>query len=373
MTDDDATRDVHPGSTEREGRVWSSGGDNVVDSSTTPSGAGPRPTMRDVARLAEVSIKTVSRVVNEEGNVRARTMERVTAAIDQLGFQRNDLARSLRPGQSSSTVGLVVGDIGNPYFAGVVGGVEDIARLHGHMVVAGSTGEVANHERELVSTLSSRRVDGIIVVPAGEDHRHLEPPRLRGIPVVFVDRPPVDLSADAVLVDNRGAARDGVSALLDDGHRRVAVLADRHETYTTRERLAGYREAHGVRGLGVVDKLVRPDCGDVAGAEKATTELFETPDPPTAIFTINNRMSLGALRAMHQQRRHVPLLGFDELEFANLVQAKITLIAHDPRIMGQRAAELLFERLNSEVDDDVPPRRVVLPTTRIVHVPEGSA
>lgn len=320
--------------------------------------------MHDVAKLAGVSLKTVSRVVNKEPSVRSSTLERVNEAIATLGFQRNDLARSLRPGQTSSTIGLVIGDVGNPFFSGIARAVEDVAREHDYLMVAGSSGEDPRHERELLATLYARRVDGILVVPAAGEHRFLQPEIDRGLHVVFVDRPPVDVAADAVLLDNLGGARRGVEHLIAQGHRRIGLLADDPDIYTARQRIQGYRDAMAAAGLEIDPQLLRLGCTDVIAARAEAGSLLDLDAPPTAIFAINNRMSLGALRALHERPdRLIALVGFDDLEYADMLRTPVTVVAHDPQAMGRRAAEVMFDRLAGST---APPRELVLPTTLLV-------
>lgn len=323
-----------------------------------------RPTMHDVAKLAGVSLKTVSRVVNKEPTVRTATLERVNEAIVALGFQRNDLARSLRPGQTSSTIGLVIGDVGNPFFSGIARAVEDVAREHDHLMVAGSSGEDPRHERELLATLYARRVDGILVVPAAGDHSFLAPEIARGLHVVFVDRPPVNVEADAVLLDNIGGARRGVAHLLAQGHRRIGLLADDPDIYTARQRIKGYHDALAAAGITADPRLLRLGCTDVIAARAEASSLLDLDDPPTAIFAINNRMSLGTLRALHERPdRVIALVGFDDLEYADMLRTPVTVVAHDPQAMGRRAAEVMFERLHG---NQQPARELVLPTTLLI-------
>src|SRR3954468_21936091 len=170
-----------------------------------------RPTMRDVALAAGVSLKTVSRVINDEPGVASATADRVAAAISELGFQRNDLARSLRQGRSSSTLGLVIEDVANPFYSAIAQAVEAEARDHGYMLITASCEEDPARERELVQALLRRRVDALLLVPASRDHEYLA---RNEIPVVFLDRPPTGLDADCVLLDNLGGARSAVEHLL---------------------------------------------------------------------------------------------------------------------------------------------------------------
>src|ERR671916_317411 len=178
-----------------------------------------RPTIRDVAERAGVSLKTVSRVINAESGVTPATAGRVTDAIAELGFERNDLARSLRHGRSSHTLGLVIEDVSNPFYSAVAQAVEAAARDRGFLLITASAREDAVRERELVAALERRRVDSLLLIPAGPDHRYMD-----GVRAVFLDRPPRGIEADTVLLDNVGGARAAVEHLIAHGHTRIACV-----------------------------------------------------------------------------------------------------------------------------------------------------
>src|SRR5262245_12830 len=209
----------------------------------------PRPTMIDVAREAGVALKTVSRVVNDEPGVRPATAERVQRAITRLRYRRNDLARRLRSHAPTATLGLVIEDVTDPASAAIVRAAEDTVRDLGWLVLSASCDDDPERERRLVTMLVERQVDGLLVVPAGADHRHLRSEVRRGTPVVFLDRPARGIEADTVLVDDRGGARAGVAALLAAGNRRVGVVGGRPDAHRVVERLAGAAEALGAAGL----------------------------------------------------------------------------------------------------------------------------
>jgi LacI family transcriptional regulator len=319
----------------------------------------PRPTMRDVAQRAGVSLKTVSRVINAEPGVAAETALRVGGAIAELGFQRNDLARSLRQGRSSSTIGLVIEDVGNPFYSGIAQAVERAARAHGCLLITSSCEEDPERELELVQALLRRRVDALLIVPASRNHAYL-PRELGGsTPIVFLDRPPEGIDADCVLLDNQGGARMAVDHLLDQGHRRIAYIADPDTLYTAAERLAGYRHAMTAAGATIDPALVRLGSHDAAQAEAAVRELLALPTDrrPTALFCSNNRHTVGALHALRGLENEVALIGFDDFELADLLGT--TVVRHDSQDLGLHAAALAFGRLDG---DDGPPRRVILDT-----------
>jgi LacI family transcriptional regulator len=323
-----------------------------------------RPTMRDVARQAGVSLKTVSRVVNGEDGVRPDTTEKVNAAISALGFRRNDIARALRGGKRTRSLGLVIKDVANPFYSLIARGVEEVARTNDLLVISGCSDEDPARERHLIRSLCERRVDGLLVVPSGNDHRYLIPEINMGTPAVFIDRPPEDaLQADVVLIDNAGGARAAVTHLIEHGHRRIACLVDLPGIFTARERRRGYDEALREHDVSVDESLIRVGQHDVAGAESAMAELLALGDPPTAVFTGNNRLTVGALRAIQAAGAGTALVGFDDLELADMLATPVTVVAHYPAEMGRRAAGLLCRRMAGE---ELPPQRVVLPTHLIV-------
>jgi LacI family transcriptional regulator len=323
-----------------------------------------RPTMRDVARHAGVSLKTVSRVVNGEVGVRPDTAEKVNQAISALGFRRNDIARALRGGKRTRSLGLVIKDVANPFYSQIARGVEEVARLHDLFVISGCSDKDPARERHLIRSLCERRVDGLLVVPSAADHRYLIPELNMGTAAVFMDRPPEEaIRADVVLIDNVGGARSAVEHLIAHGHRRIACLADLPGIFTARERRRGYDEALRAHGIPVDESLVRLGPHDVTGAEAATAELLALGDPPTAVFAGNNRLTIGALRAIQAAGTRTALVGFDDFELADMLATPVTVVAHYPAEMGRRAAELLCRRMDGE---DLPPQRVLLPTRLIV-------
>jgi len=319
--------------------------------------------MHDVARIAGVSLKTVSRVVNNEPGVGASTSMRVLAAIESLGFRPNDLARSLRKGGSSATIGLVIEDLGNPFYAAVARAVERVAHHHRHLVMVTSSEEDPARERDSVAALVRRRVDGLVIVPSARDHRYLRTELKMGIPLVFVDRPPHGIEADVILLDNVGGAQLAVEHLLAQGHRRIAFVGDPPTVFTSEERLRGYRQALDRCGVQPDEDLVCLSARDVDQAEAAVYGLLALPDPPTAMFAQNNRSCIGALRAVHQSQAAVAVVGFDDFELADMLPVPATVVSHGPSQVGRLAAELLFARL---AGDTRPPQRIVMPVRLIV-------
>ncbi|MFG2893379.1 LacI family DNA-binding transcriptional regulator [Streptomyces sp. NPDC048248] len=322
---------------------------------------GTRPTMKDVAARAGVGLKTVSRVVNGEPGVTPDTERRVQEAITSLGFRRNDSARILRKGRTAS-IGLVLEDLADPFYGPLSRAVEEVARSHGALLINGSSAEDPAREQELALALCARRVDGLVVIPAGDDHRYLEPEIAAGIATVFVDRPAGKIDADVVLSDSFGGAQDAVAHLIAHGHRRIGFIGDQPRIHTARERLRGYRTAMAAAGLPVDDSWVSLGPTAPERVRGAATAMLDSPEPVTALFAGNNRVTVTVVRVLGVRPHQVALVGFDDFELADLVQPAITVVAQDAARLGRTAAQLLFRRLEG-VDD--PPRRVDIPTRLI--------
>jgi LacI family transcriptional regulator len=318
--------------------------------------------MEDVARHASVALKTVSRVVNGEPNVRAATAERVQAAIAELGYRRHDGARLLRRGQTAS-IGLILEDIGDPFYATLSRAVEDVASRHGALLITGSSDEDPEQERTLALAFCARRVDGLIVIPAAADHSYLLPEIAAGCAVVFADRPPQHIEADTVLTDNRGGAAAGVAHLIGNGHRSIGYIGDDVRIYTAAERYRGYRDAMAAAGLPVNGPgWVTMASPSPAGVRAALRQMLSGPVPVTGVFCGNNRVTALVLRELREARARVALVGFDDLELADLLDPGVTVVAQSTSDLGRIAAEMLFRRLG---EYEGAPELVELPTTLI--------
>lgn len=330
----------------------------------SPAKPPARPTMRHIADRVGTSIKSVSRVLNGEPGVSAATAEQILTVARDLGFRRNDLARNLRRGDRTETVGLVLKHSSTRFYDDLISGVEEVADSHGALVLTASS-RTADRERATLLALSSRRVDGLLIVPTGDDQAYLRPEQAAGLPLVFVDRPPAGLVADTVLADDAGGAFRATAHLLRHGARRIGLIGAAARLHTVSERLDGYRAALAAQGLGIEDDLLALDCDGVAGARAAATRLLDLPDPPTALFTLNNPCTIGAAHALRDLNAHqrVALVGFDDFELADLLDPPVTVIHHDVVGMGRVAAERLFARIEG---DGGPATTVVLPTELVV-------
>jgi LacI family transcriptional regulator len=325
--------------------------------------------MHDVAALAGVGLATVSRVVNGKPGASAETAARVQAAIERLDYRHDVNASSLRRlDRKTATIGLLLEDVSNPFMSSLHRAVEDAVRERGMLVFAGACDEDPERERQLISALRARRVDGLLVVPAGDDHSYLLPELRHGTALVFVDRPPRFLDADTVLSDNTGGMRAAVAHLAAQGHRRIGFLGAVHGIATATERLAGYEQGLAEALLPLDEQLVRMELTGMDDAEAATAALLDRPDPPTAIVSGQNFLTIGAVKTLRARRLQqlVALVGFDDFLLADLLEPGVTVVAQDPAELGRRAAELLLARLDG---DRSPSRHVVCPTELI---PRGS-
>lgn len=319
--------------------------------------------MVDVARKAGVSLKTVSRVVNEEGPVKDSTIRSVQAAIAALGFRRNEGASALRRGTTTRSLGVLLENVSDPFYSALTRAVEEVALRHDYLVFTGSSDEDAARERRLALAFCSRRVDGLVIVPTPDDHRYLAPEVRAGTHVVFADRPGPGLPADAVLVDNAGGTQAAVEHLAAHRHKRIAFLGDDRRIFTAAERLRGYRRAVKRVGLSADESLISMGTPTEESVRAALARFAALRRPPTALITGNNRTTVLVLRILAASPSARPaLVGFDDFELSEVVVPAVTVIAQNPAAIGAAAADVMFSRL---AGDRRPPRRVVLPVRLI--------
>ncbi len=322
---------------------------------------GARATMRDVAALAGVSLKTVSRVVNREDGVSESLVQRVQRASEKLGYRHNLAASNLRRGQRTRSVALLVQDLSNDYSAILLRAVDDTAREQGVVVFSASLDEEEARERELVANFIERRVDGLLMMPASTSQAYLQAEMAAGFAVVMIDRAPRDLSADYVVVDNVAGATAATAHLIAHGHRRIALVCDDLGIVTARDRRDGYLAALRAAGIPGDDALIRTARTETA-CVASVVELLSSADPPTAIFAARNTATVGAATALKSlgKQNSIALIGFDEVRMADLVDPGISTLAQDPARLGQEAARMLLARLDGSTDTH---RGLVLPTT----------
>lgn len=303
----------------------------------------------------------MSRVMNGERYVSPETSERVHTAAAALGFRPNVIAREFRMGATSMTIGLITGDVANPFYSRIARGAEQALRGPGFSLLSASNDEDAARERMLIGRFVERRVSGLLIASADDDHSLLRNELRLGTPVVFLDRVPTDIRADTVVLDNAGGIRRAVEHLLERGHRRIALVGDLSRLSTHHERRAAFGAAMSAAGIADWERYVRADSHDAEAAARTVLELLATPRPPTALITTNNRITTGALRALATVDGRPALVGFDDFDLADVLG--ITVISHDPDEMGRIGAEELLGRLQG---DTSPPRHHVLDVELVV-------
>lgn len=318
-----------------------------------------RATMTDVARDAGVSLKTVSRYVNGETNIAPGIASRISETIATLHFRRNQAAASIRPGQRSQLVGLIIEDVANPFYAALTRSVELTLRAKGLLLLAASSEEDPVQYSRLVEQLIERRVDGLIVViPSDPGPRW--PELAREIPaLVMLDRLDPAIEADSVIADDRGGGRDATALLISGGARRIAFVGEALGLQSIAGRYRGYLDALEAAGLVPDPGLVVDGVRTGAQICAAVTSLLLQDSSIDGIFAANNLASMGALQAFRDLETTCPIVGFDDFEAAGLVDPGVTVVSHDVADMGRLAAELLLERIEGQ---QPPVRRVVLPT-----------
>ena len=349
-----------------------------------PRGRSDRPTIIDVAREAGVSPATAARALGGYGPVSSETRRRVDAAAVALGYRANTLARSMVTG-STKTIGVVVADIENTFFARAVRGISDFAHAAGLEVVLANSDEDVAKERAAVAILLEKRVDGLIVAPASNfEVGHLAEAVKHGCPLVLFDRAVEGIAVDAVVVNSRRAAQDAVAHLTGLGHRRIALISESamppaglgaistesRNVNPTAERFLGYASALLSAHLPVSSELVRQCRYDRASAAEQTLMALRMEEPATAVFTTDGVMTLGAMDAILADGRQIPqdisVIAFDDLEWTTIVQPPLTVVAQPVYELGTTAVGRLIDRLNG---DERPPEVITLETT---FMPRGS-
>ena len=330
--------------------------------------------LKQVARAAGVSPATVSRVINDAQYVSAATRLKVEEAIARLQYQPSRVARRLRakdgPGQM---IGLLVPDIQNPFYVEVIRGVEDRAYANGSGVLLCNFGQSEKKQHFFLDVMRDELVDGLILAPARTDDQRVIETARSGMPMVCVDRGLAGVDVDMVVVDNVEGAFTAVDHLIKLGHRRISHVAGLPHIPTTNDRLHGYQQALAAAGIEFDQTLVRFGNSKHESGRDLTAELLNLPEPPTAIFTGNNLITLGALETIHQRGLRIPedvaVVGFDDMYWATSLNPPLTAVSQPGYEIGRRAADLLIQRV---AEPRRPHAKVVLQTTLMVRRSCGS-
>lgn len=326
-------------------------------------------TIRDVAERAGVSASTVSHVINQTRRVRADTRERVLQAMHELDYQPNRLARSLR-NRRTQTLGVLLPNNANPFFALVLGGIEAAAYDHDYNVILGNANDDPARELAYLDILLSKQVDGVVLVSTGADPQVLDFLAARNTPVVMVDRSPgdayEDFPVDTVFTENMQGGLLATEYLIGLGHQRIACISGPSRINSSAARVVGYRQALAAAGLACDERLIVTGDFQHESGYRACEALLRLPDPPTAIFVCNDLMAVGALCAIHEAGLRVPddvsVVGFDDVPLASFTVPRLTTVAQPAHELGVRAVTLLVRRIMKR---DVPAHHELLPVALI--------
>lgn len=323
-----------------------------------------RPGLREVSEATGLSIKTVSRALRGEENVREATRQRVLAEADRLGVQLNDIAAGLRSKtQTMKTIGVMLGDFSNRFFAPMLQGIHSVAAEHGYLVLTADAEYDPEREHRAIRSFFAHRIAGLIIAPIGDDLRYLENEASFGLAVVFVDSPPpgLDGTMDSVTTTNVESTRAGIEHLLTTGHRRIAYLGHPRSGSGAEERWIGYTTTLERAGIAMDRTLVRHGLVTEADATRAADDVFASARPD-AVFVDNNRLCVGLLRSAQFAAHRVDVVAFDQFQLAEAFG--ISVIDSNPYEVGRAGAQLLFDRL---ADPSRSPQCTEVPERLFIH------
>jgi LacI family transcriptional regulator len=335
-------------------------------------------TLQDVAREAGVSKVTAARVLGSYGTASPRAKEKVLTAARALGYQPNELARSMTTGRSR-TIGVIVGDIENPYFGRAVRGISEVATAAGFDVILANSGEDVGKEQAAVRVLLGKRVDGLIVTPASmSETQHLESVQSSGRPLVLLDRAVPGLKVDSVVTDDRAAAKAATQTLIDAGHRRIAYITATNSDNpiyrgphqisltTVMDRIEGFLAAASEAGLETPEQYIRLAATRLGSSGKIIADLLSLPHRPTAILASDNVVGLEIFKAIRALGMSIPddlsLIAFHDADWTSVTTPPITVISQPVYNLGIESAQILIKRINGATE---PPKRLALATTLI--------
>lgn len=323
--------------------------------------------IKAIARATGVSSATVSRVINNSGVVKEETRQKVLEVIKEYNYVPSAVARSLST-QDTSTIGVIIPDIENPFFSSVIKGISEVAEKNNYNIQFFGTNETPATEHSFLKTVQSQRLKGVIITPISEFDMETKEYLMRldsiGIPVVLVDRDIKDTNFDGVFVDNVQSAYQGVVVLIKAGHKRIAIISGPETSKPGKERLAGYKKAMNDYKLEIPADYIAHGDFKAAKAYTLTQELLSLPNPPTAIFTSNNLTTLGCLKYLTEKRvrigKDLAVMGFDDIDILRMIDYRLSVIDRDAKMQGQEAMNILLHRLESP-NHQTGSKRIILP------------
>ena len=304
-------------------------------------------TMKDIAKRTGLGLATISSYLNG-GNVREKNRIKIEEAIRELHFEVNEVARGLKTNRTK-TIGIVIPELNNIFFAEIITEAEDILRSHGYATMICDCRSDTEREKEAVDFLYHRRVDGLIVMPTGTSDPGFQKFIRAGKPIVMIDRKMKDVCCDCILVDNEGAAEDAVNRLVRAGHRKIGMIAGPEDVYTARERQRGYEKALRENNAVYEEGLMARGNYTIAGGAKAMRQLWENNPDMTAVFISNYEMTVGAMMEINDLGIRVPdelsLIGFGNVDFAKASLPRLSIVTQPTAQIAQEAADTLIEKL----------------------------
>ena len=306
-------------------------------------------TMKDIARQTGLGLATISSYFNG-GNVREKNRIKIEAAIEELHYEVNEVARGLKT-NATRTIGVVIPELNNTFCAEIITGMEDVLRSHGYATIVCDCRTDKKLEREAVEFLIRRRVDGIINMPVDEEGKHLRKFQKTGKPIVLIDRRIQGISCDSVLVDNRKAAEDAVQCFIKNGHRNIGIIGGPEGIFTAQERLSGYFKALKEAGIPIRDSLIFHGDYTIQGGVRGLEELVRSNPDMTAVFVTNYEMTMGAMIGVNELGIKIPeqlsMIGFDNLQFARACNPKLTIVSQPTDGIAREVARIMLEHLEN--------------------------
>jgi len=310
--------------------------------------------IRDLAEVLGLSITTVSRVLNGKAKryrIRAETQERVLQAAREYNYVPNKLARGLKMSRTD-TLGLIIPDISNPFFADIAQSIEKEARLHGYSLILGDSGDDQMIETDLIRLLLSHKVDGIIIAPVGIDYKQIIQTYNSGMPLVVIDRCFPEIGLPFITSDNYQGGNDAVNYLIAMGHRKIACIQGIPKSRPTIDRVRGYKDALRSHSIPIDDSLIVGDNYTIENGYKQTRILFSMEDPPTAIFALSNLIGLGVMKAVDEMGLKIPdnisLISFDEQPYSAFLATPMTTVDQKKSEIGQLAVNVLTKYIDNK-------------------------
>lgn len=308
--------------------------------------------IKEIAKASGVSTATVSRVLNDSQKVKEATAKRVLKVVEQLNYRMDHVARRMKVKSSESLViGLIITDIENPFFSDIVKGVEDMAFRNKHILMICNTNESPEKELFFLNSMFSEKVSGVIIVPTSGNAQYFEMLNQDELPIVMVDRCPKNLNIDTVSINNVDGGYQATRLLIKNGHTRIGIVCGIRGLSNTKERYEGYVKALAEANIPVSKDLITYGNYIESGGRMAMNKLLSLENPPTAVFSTNNLMTLGCIKEIYKRKLTIPsdvaLIGFDDTSWAEVLIPPLTTIRQPGYEIGVNAAELLFKRFKN--------------------------